>query len=53
MPKTPNYAQDRSQRERAQAAMAQEKADRRAEESARLKAAKDAPEPEREGLRGD
>jgi len=45
-PKTPNYAQDRSQRERAQAAKAQEKADRRAEESARRKAAK-AAEPEK------
>ena len=45
-PKTPNYAHDRSQRERAQAAKAQEKADRRAEESARRKAEK-AAEPEK------
>jgi hypothetical protein len=39
-PKTPNYAQDRLQRERAQRAKANEKAERRAEESAQRKAAK-------------
>ena len=37
-PKTPNYSQDRLQRERAQAAKAREKAERRAEETARRKA---------------
>ena len=42
-PKKPNYAQDRLQRERAQAAKHAEKAERRAEESARRKAEKDAP----------
>ena len=42
-PKTPNYRQDRLQRERAQAAKNAEKAARRAEESARRKALKDAP----------
>ena len=41
-PKTPNYRQDRLQRERAQAAKNAEKAARRAEESARRKALKDA-----------
>jgi len=41
-PKKPNYAQDRMQRERAQAAKHAEKAERRAEESARRKALKDA-----------
>jgi hypothetical protein len=46
MPKAPNYAQDRNNRARAQAAKAQEKADRRAEESAKRKALKDA-EPEK------
>ena len=40
-PKTPNYAQDRMQRERAQAAKNAEKAERRAEESAKRKAQKD------------
>ena len=41
-PKKPNYAQDRMQRERAQAAKQAEKAERRAEETARRKALKDA-----------
>ena len=43
-PKKPNYAQDRMQRERAQAAKQAEKAERRAEETARRKALKDAPD---------
>jgi hypothetical protein len=38
MAKTPNYSQDRWQRERAQAAKTREKAERRAEETARRKA---------------
>ena len=38
MPRPPNYSQDRLQRERAQAAKVKEKADRRAEETARRKA---------------
>jgi len=42
-PKKPNYAQDRMQRERAQAAKQAEKAERRAEETARRKALKDMP----------
>ena len=37
-PKTPNYSFERMQRERAQAAKAKEKAERRAEETARRKA---------------
>jgi len=37
-PKTPNYRQDRMQRERAQAAKHAEKAERRAEKSAQRKA---------------
>jgi hypothetical protein len=37
-PKPPNYSQNRLQRERAQAAKATEKAERRAEETARRKA---------------
>jgi hypothetical protein len=37
-PSPPNYSQDRLQRERAQAAKVKEKADRRAEETARRKA---------------
>jgi len=37
-PKTPNYSQDRLQRERAQAAKAREKTERLAEETARRKA---------------
>ena len=41
-PKTPNYRQDRIQRERAQAAKHAEKAERRAEETARRKAERDA-----------
>jgi hypothetical protein len=45
MPRPPNYAQDRVQRERARAAKAQEKVDRRAEESARRKAEKSAGDP--------
>jgi hypothetical protein len=36
-PKTPNYSQDRLQRERTQAAKAREKVERRAEETARRK----------------
>ena len=36
--KPPNYSQDRMQRERAQAAKAREKAERRTEETARRKA---------------
>ena len=36
-PKTPNYSHDRSQRERAQQAKAQKKADLRAEKSAKRK----------------
>ncbi len=46
MAKTPNYRGYRLQRERAQAAKATEKAERRAAESARRKAAKEAGEPE-------
>ena len=42
-PRPPNYAQDRLQRERAQQAKNAEKAERRAEEAARRKAAKDEP----------
>jgi len=37
-PRAPNYSQDRLQRERAQAAKAREKVERRAEETARRKA---------------
>jgi hypothetical protein len=37
-PRPPNYSQDRLQRERAQAAKVKEKAERRAEETARRKA---------------
>jgi len=37
-PRPPNYSQDRLQRERAQAAKAREKAELRAEETARRKA---------------
>lgn len=37
-PRTPNYSQDRLQRERAQAVKVKEKAERRAEETARRKA---------------
>ena len=37
-PRPPNYSQDRLQRERAQAAKVSEKAERRAEETARRKA---------------
>ncbi len=44
-PRTPNYSQDRQQRERAQAAKVKEKAERRAEETAKRKAGQ-APEPE-------
>ena len=43
-PKTPNYRQDRMQRERAQAAKHAEKAERRAEKSAQRKAERE-PEP--------
>jgi hypothetical protein len=45
-PRTPNYAQDRMQRERAQRAKANEKAERRAEEAAQRKAAKGETPPE-------
>ena len=41
-PKTPNYRQDRMQRERAQAAKHAEKAERRAEKSAQRKAEREA-----------
>ena len=40
-PRPPNYSQDRLQRERAQAAKVREKAERRAEETARRKAEQD------------
>lgn len=43
-PKTPNYRQDRMQRERAQAAKHAEKAERRAEKSAQRKAERE-PDP--------
>jgi hypothetical protein len=46
MAKTPNYSQDRWQRERAQAAKTREKAERRAEETARRKAEQAAKPPE-------
>jgi hypothetical protein len=42
-PRPPNYSQDRLQRERAQAAKAKEKAERRAEETARRKAEQEKP----------
>jgi hypothetical protein len=42
-PRTPNYSQDRLQRERAQAAKAREKLERRAEETARRKAEQSKP----------
>jgi hypothetical protein len=45
MAKTPNYRHDRLQRERAQAAKHAEKAERRAEESAKRKALKDGDAP--------
>ncbi len=45
-PRPPNYSQDRLQRERAQAAKTAEKAERRAAESAKRKAEKDAAEPQ-------
>ena len=41
-PRPPNYAQDRLQRERAQQAKANEKAERRAEDAAKRKAEKNA-----------
>ncbi len=41
MPRPPNYSQERMQRERAQAAKAAEKAERRAQETALRKAEKD------------
>ncbi len=44
-PRPPNYGQDRANRERAQAAKAAEKAERRAAETARRKAEKDAEPP--------
>ncbi|MEY4965627.1 MAG: hypothetical protein RL274_1210 [Pseudomonadota bacterium] len=40
-PRPPNYAHDRLQRERAQAAKANEKAERRAQDAALRKAEKD------------
>jgi hypothetical protein len=40
-PRPPNYSQERTQRERAQRLKNQEKAERRAEKSARRKATKD------------
>jgi hypothetical protein len=43
-PRPPNYAHDRIQRERAQAAKANEKAERRAQEAAIRKAEKTKPE---------
>ena len=45
-PKTPNYSFERMQRERAQAAKAKEKAERRAEETARRKAEQAKPDSE-------
>ena len=45
-PKTPNYSFERMQRERAQAAKAREKAERRAEETARRKAEQAKPDGE-------
>jgi len=42
-PRPPNYSQERLQRERAQAAKAKEKAERRAEETARRKAEQEKP----------
>jgi hypothetical protein len=44
-PKTPNYSHDRSQRERAQQAKAQKKADLRAEKSAKRKDVRDETDP--------
>jgi len=44
-PRPPNYAHDRIQRERAQAQKVNEKAERRAEETALRKAEKDKPKP--------
>lgn len=44
-PRTPNYRQDRLQRERAQAAKNAEKAERRALETAKRKASKEAAGP--------
>ncbi len=45
-PRPPNYSQDRLQRERAQAIKTREKAERRAEESARRKAEKTETKPD-------
>jgi hypothetical protein len=45
-PRPPNYSQDRMNRERAQAAKAKEKAERKAEEAARRKAEKNGGTPE-------
>jgi hypothetical protein len=42
MPRPPNYANDRSQRERAQRQKAEEKAQKRAEKTAQRKAAEEA-----------
>jgi hypothetical protein len=47
-PRPPNYSQDRLQRERAQAAKAREKTERRAEETARRKAEQITPPKENE-----
>ena len=44
-PRTPNYSQDRLQRERAQAAKMKEKVERRAQEAALRKAEKDKQSP--------
>lgn len=46
-PRPPNYSQERLQRERAQQAKANEKAEKRAEETARRKALKDSGTPEK------
>jgi hypothetical protein len=46
-PKTPNYSQNRMQRERAQAAKAREKVERLAEETARRKSGQTEPPDDR------
>jgi len=46
MPRPPNYSQERLQRERAQAAKAAEKAERKAIEKAQRKAEKEKANPE-------
>jgi hypothetical protein len=50
-PKTPNYSLDRSQRERAQQAKAQKKADLRAEKSAKRKEARGEVEPTADAIK--